>query len=102
MARPKAGSMSKMKMVTQALQDRRDASPKDLQAYVKEKFGTDISTTMISSYKSNILRKQGGGGRGGSGGGGQIGFRDLTAVRDLIDRVGAAELQSLIKMLSRK
>lgn len=102
MARPKAGAMSKMKMVTQALQDRRDASPKDLQAYVKEKYGVDISTTMISSYKSNILRKQGGGGRGGSGGDGHVGVRDLTVVQGLIDRYGVGGLNNLIKILSRK
>ena len=108
MARAKAeagGGMSKMKMVTQALQDVRDGSPKDLQSYIKEKFGTDIPTTMISSYKSNILKKQGGGGgRGGGGGGGdaQVGVRDLTAIQDLIDRYGAAGLTNLVKVLSRK
>ena len=107
MARAKAdagGGMSKMKMVTQALQDVRDGSPKDLQAYIKEKFGTDISTTMISSYKSNILKKQGGGGgRGGRGGGdSQVGVRDLTTIQDLIDRYGATGLTNLVKVLSRK
>ena len=104
MARAKAdaGGMSKMKMVTQALQDVRDGSPKELQAYIKEKFGTDIPTAMISSYKSNILRKQGGG-RGGRGGGdSQVGVRDLTAIQDLIGRYGAAGLTNLVKVLSRK
>jgi len=106
MARAKAdagGGVSKMKMVTQALQDVRDGSPKDLQAYIKEKFGTDIPTTMISSYKSNILRKQGGaGGLGGRGGDTQVGVRDLTAIQDLIGRYGAAGLANLVKVLSRK
>ena len=107
MARAKAdagGGMSKMKMVTQALQDVRDGGPKELQAYIKEKFGTDITTAMISSYKSNILRKQGGGrgGRGGAGGDTQVGVRDLTAIQDLIGRYGAAGLTSLVKVLSRK
>lgn len=104
MARAKAdagGGMSKMKMVTQALQDVRDGSPKDLQSYIKEKFGTDIPTTMISSYKSNILRKQGGGsGRGG--GDTQVGVRDLTMIQDLIGRYGAGGLTNLVKVLSRK
>ena len=104
MARAKAdagGGMSKMKMVTQALQDVRDGSPKELQAHIKEKFGTDIATAMISSYKSNILRKQGGG-RGGRGGDTQVGVRDLTAIQDLIGRYGAAGLTGLVKVLSRK
>ena len=58
---------------------------------------------MISSYKSNILKKQGGGGRGGRGGGDtQVGVRDLTAIQDLIDRYGAAGLANLVKVLSRK
>jgi hypothetical protein len=93
--------MSKMKMVTQALSDVRGGSPKDMQAYIKEKFGADISTTMISSYKSNILRKQGGGGGRGSTDG-QVGVRDLTVVQGLIDRYGVGGLNNLIKILSRK
>ena len=106
MARAKAdagGGVSKVKMVTQALQDVRDGSPKDLQAYIKEKFGTDIPTTMISSYKSSIGRKHGGpvGGVRGLTGDATVGVRDLSALRDLIDRVGAPQLQALIKVLAR-
>lgn len=102
MARAKAeAGLSKMKMVSQALQERRDAGPKEMQAYIKEKHGVEISTQMISSYKSNILKKQGGGGRG-AGGDTQIGVRDLTVVQGLIDRYGVAGLTNLIKVLARK
>jgi hypothetical protein len=95
---------NKTRMVEAALDELgKGASPKDLQTHIKSNYGHEISTTMISSYKSNILKKQGGGGGRGTAslGGKTIGVKDLTILRDLIDRVGVSELQSLIKILSR-
>lgn len=99
------GGTSKMQMVSSALQELgADAAPKEIQSHVSGRHGVELSTTMISSYKSNILKKQGGGGRRGGttgGPGGGVGLKDLTTLRELIDRVGAAELQQLIKVLAR-
>ena len=97
-----AGGVSKVKMVTGAIDELGDVNPKELQAYISQKYGVEIGTTMISSYKSNILRKRGGsgGGRGGSGGG-NVGVRDIALIRELIDRVGANQLQTLVKVLSK-
>ena len=102
------GGPNKTQMVVQALQELgAEAPPKEIQSHVLDKHGVELSTTMISSYKSNILKKQGGGGGGGrrgggaAGAGGSVGLRDLATLRDLIDRVGAAELQQLIKVLAR-
>lgn len=109
MARPKGsdGGVNKTRLVEEAIQALGDAPPRELRQYIADKHGVDISPTMLSSYKSNILKKQGGGATGGGAGrksatgGGTVGVRDLTALRDLIDRVGAPELQTLIKVLSR-
>jgi hypothetical protein len=105
MARAKAdagGGPSKMKMVEQAMQELGNASPKDLQAYVQQKFNTEIPTTMISSYKSNITKRTGGriGGKAGAAAG-SVGVRDVQVLRELIDRLGASQLQTLIKVLSK-
>ena len=94
------GDVSKADMIRDAMRQMPDAAPKDMQRYIADKYKVTISTTMISSYKSNFNRKSGGGGRGGSAEG-SIGVKDLTALRDLIDRVGASQLQSVIKVLSK-
>lgn len=107
MARGKAdaegGKVSKRKMVEQALQELGNVGPKELQAHIQKAHGVEIGSTMLSSYKSQILRKQGGGGGGGGGRGGDAALevKDVAALRELIDRVGAGELQTLIKVLSK-
>jgi hypothetical protein len=105
MARAKADTgngPSKMKMVETAMEELGNASPKDLQAFIQQKHGVEIPTTMISSYKSNILKRTGGrvGGKAG-GAAGSVGVRDVALLRELIDRVGASQLQTLIKVLSK-
>jgi hypothetical protein len=99
MARAK-GDVSKADMIRDAMRQLPDAAPKDMQRYIADKYKTTISTTMISSYKSNFNRKSGRGGRGGAGDG-AIGVRDLTVLREMIDRVGAPQLQSVIKVLTK-
>jgi hypothetical protein len=94
------GGVSKADMIREAMRELGDAAPKDMQRYIADKYKTTISTTMISSYKSNFNRKQGGGGRRGSAEG-AIGVKDLTVLRELIDRVGAPQLQSVIKVLTK-
>jgi hypothetical protein len=98
MARAK-GDVSKADMIRDAMRQLPDAPPKDMQRYIADKYKTTISTTMISSYKSNFNRKKGGGRRGAGEAG--IGSKDLTVLRELIDRVGAPELQSVIKVLTK-
>ena len=93
------GDVSKADMIRDAMRQMPDAPPKDMQRYIADKYKTTISTTMISSYKSNFSRKQGRGGRGA--GEGAIGVKDLTVLREMIDRVGAPQLQSVIKVLSK-
>ena len=99
MAKTKSGP-SKADMIRDAMREMRGAPPKEMQRYIADKYKTTISTTMISSYKSNFNRKSGGGGRGGSAEG-TIGVKDLTVLRELIDRVGASQLKSVIKVLTK-
>jgi hypothetical protein len=90
------GDVSKADMIRDAMRQIPDAPPKDMQRYIADKYKVTISTTMISSYKSNFNRKQGNRLVEGS-----IGVKDLTVIRDLIDRVGAPQLQSVIKVLAK-
>ena len=97
--------VSKMGLVREALQQLGgEAKPKAIQEHVKAKHGVDIPPTMISSYKSTILRTDSGrstSGRGGRGGGVSVSLADVEQVQRLIDRVGANQLQQLIRVLSK-
>ena len=99
MAKTKGGP-TKADMIRDAMREMRGAPPKEMQRYIADKYKATISTTMISSYKSNFKRKKGGGRRVSAGETG-IGLKDLTTLRELIDRVGAPELQSVIKVLGK-
>jgi len=93
---------SKMGMVREALGTLgNDAKPKQIDEYVRAKYGVEIPPTMISSYKSTIT---GGTGRGGAGGGGAAGgtvsLGDIEIVRGLVERMGANELLNLVRVLS--
>ena len=103
MARGKSeGPISKRKMVEMAVGELGDVGPKELHAHIHKQHGVDISLQMISSYKSNLKKT------GSTTGNvkivvadGTIGLKDLSILTDLINRVGAAQLQSLIKMLNK-
>lgn len=99
MAKAKGGP-TKADMIRDAMREMRGAPPKEMQRYIADKYKTTISTTMISSYKSNFKRKKGGA-RRSNGSEAGIGLKDLTVLRELIDRVGAPELQSVIKVLAK-
>src|SRR5437016_7832667 len=108
MARSKAsanGGVSKMGLVREALEQLGgEAKPKAIYDHVKSKHGVEIPTTMISSYKSSILGKGAGrssAGRGGRGGDASVSLSDVEQVQRLIDRVGATQLQHLIRVLAK-
>jgi hypothetical protein len=55
------GGMNKMEAVRRALTEMgQDATPSQMQPYIKQKFGIDMSTDHISTYKGDIRRKAGG------------------------------------------
>lgn len=99
---------SKMKMVEAAMDTLGlDTAPGALQPWIQEKYHTEIDKQMISSYASQIRKKRRGGASGSvrlpaaHAAAGTIGVRDVALLSDLIERVGPAELQSLIKVLSK-
>lgn len=118
MARGKSeGKVSKRKMVETAMEEHPNAKPAQMREFIIERFGTEISAQMISSYRSNLRRGTTGPARGASASSSAsadsgakglaglapnatIGLRDLQAVRELIGRLGAPQLQSIIKLLS--
>lgn len=97
------GGPSRMAMVREALGAvGADAKPKEIDEYVRSKYGAAIPAPIISAYKSAINSRSGGGGRRGRPAGGRderVDVRDVVAVRELIGRYGADQLLRLIKML---
>ena len=81
-----------------------DAKPQAIQAWISEKHKVELTTTMISSYKSNMKKsggKKAGRGRSSSGGGkgGDI-FGDISTVQGLLAKHGKPNLSKLIDALS--
>jgi hypothetical protein len=98
------GETSQREMVKTALEDLGDVGPTQLQEHILQKYGKEIKKQIISSYKSQLKSGKAGGGTGVTGRGagklsGSVDVRDIAAVQNLIRRIGAGQLQSLIKML---
>lgn len=75
-----------------------DGKPQAIQSWIADKFKVDITTTMISSYKSNMMKK-GGGKKMGRGRGGDI-IDDISTVQGLLAKHGKPNLTKLIDALS--
>jgi hypothetical protein len=112
MARGKRGEgPNKMQLVRDALAELGPkAKPKAIQAKVQEASGILLSTTMISSYKSNISKPKKGKGRkpgrpakseataNAPKTGASI-ADDIVLIRKLIGRLGARQVSDLIDVL---
>jgi hypothetical protein len=94
-----AGTISKRKMVEEALSSLGDVGPQQLHDYISDKFKTNINLQMISSYKSNLKRANGG--TTTAIGNHTIGIRDLATLQDLINRNGKEQIIALTKMLAK-
>jgi hypothetical protein len=65
-AKDKSGGVSKMDAVREALRQLgSDAKPAQIQGFIKEQFGHEMTLDHISNYKSDIRRKSGKGKRRG-------------------------------------
>jgi len=51
------GPLSKRKMVEAAFKEKGDLRPSELQAHIREVFGTEVPVEIISSYKSQLKKK---------------------------------------------
>ena len=88
-----------------------DAKPAQLKDHIKAKFGIDMSTTLISSYKTTLSKKAAGQSAitpkptarvtaattTKSG----ISLEDIKTVKELADRIGADQLKALAEVLAR-
>jgi hypothetical protein len=87
-----------------------DAKPLDIQVFVKDRFGVEISTKVVSVYKAELGKRgrRRGKPKGKSvtvapaprAGHGEVTLTDLRAMRELSDRVGTRRLQELLELLS--
>jgi hypothetical protein len=90
-----------------------DASPKDLQRYLKSEFGINMDTSMISNYKSalkgasksSMIRRPVG--RPATAApatavavsASDISLADVRAVKEVVDKVGADKVRKLAEVL---
>lgn len=104
MAKAKAADSSGltlMKKVEAAMDALGDPGPKEIQEYVKEKFGDDLPYSQAATYKSIIKKRRGlsGGKRGGNNTpSGPVDLKDVAAVKELYDRLGEAKLNEILKL----
>jgi hypothetical protein len=102
---------SKMDSVRQAMAALgNDAKPLEIQAHLK-KLGVSLDTSLISNYKGYLQKHAGKKGKrrgrkaaktataGGSAGG--ISMAEIAAVKALTDRIGAAKVADLAKVLGK-
>ena len=102
MGRSKSGGpISKRKMVEMAVTELGNAGPKEMHAHILKQHGADLTLQMISSYKSNLKKASGVGGSRSAIADGSIGIKDLLILQDLVARVGAAQIQSVVKALNK-
>jgi len=103
-----AGLPSKTALVKEAMEALGgNPGPNEIIEYVKSNHKTELDYSLVASYKSNILKKEGqstGSKRGrkpGSGsGGGTVDINDLLAVRELLNRLGKDQLHKLITVVA--
>jgi hypothetical protein len=83
------------------------ATPTEIQGYIKSRFGVDMTTKVISVYKSKMAKKKGG--RRKAAGGHSpapaalpdaISLRDLRALKELKARHGLSRLRELLELVS--
>jgi hypothetical protein len=127
----KGNGRTKLDAVREALKEMgKTAKPLAIRDFVKTRFGMDINTGLISTYKKELAGKRKGkrkrrgakkhaaakastkagaapkaaapAARTQAGKGGRsISLKDVAAVKELVGRVGAEELLSLIDLLAR-
>jgi hypothetical protein len=112
------GGITRQEAVRQALAALpKDPTRADIQKFIKDKYGFEMTLDHISSCKGEIQKEKGrkkpvvasqspltketptkaaSAGRGGG-----ISLRDIETVKDLVERVGAVSLKKLIDVLAR-
>lgn len=110
------GSISKMEAVRRILaSEGKDTMPLDIQDHLKKKFNIKMDPTVISTYKSSILRhgpakKKMGRPKGSkvavahssvkANGASNISIEDIKVVKELAEKLGADKLRQLAEVLA--
>lgn len=93
-----------------------EAQPLEIQQFVKDNFGQEMTANMVSSYKSSLRRKAGLKGRrrkrgrpakteasaavpAAAGFHDGVQWKDIRAVRDIAGRIGVKGLRELVELL---
>ncbi len=107
--RANGATITKMEGVRRALAELgKEAAPKQIQDFLKSKFGINMEPSMISNYKSSlksagktaISRKPGKPAATPSATGG-ITLEDVRAVKDVVDKIGADKVRQLADVLGK-
>jgi hypothetical protein len=90
----------------------KDASTAEIQGFLRDRFGIEMSTKMVSSYKSALLRKdrarQQGGRKpreeaapqpGPAPARGEVSLKDIRTLKEIADRLGAKQFRELVDLL---
>ena len=104
--------MSKMDAMRKALRRMGDdAKPLALQEHIKTRFGIDMSPTVISSYKTYLLKKEGSQSKiirkavsespRVTKSAPAITLEEISAVKALADRIGAEKVKKLAEVLAK-
>src|SRR6516162_4425643 len=88
------------------------AMPAEIQDFVKTNFGVEMTTQVISVYKSKLLKKKGKPGRKPKEAGavgeaapkpvahGGVTFKDMRTVKEISDRLGPARMRELVELVA--
>jgi hypothetical protein len=88
------------------------AMPTEIQGFIKTNFGVEMTTKVISVYKSKLLKKKGKPGRKPKEAGAVIqptpqhamheavSFKDMRLVKEISDRLGPARMRELVALVA--
>src|SRR5689334_17278087 len=111
------GKISKMEAVRRTLAEGVQ-SPTDGVAFIKERFGLDVSTAMFGAYKSQLKAKAGAGSKGKGKPGRKLGRKPAEAraaapaagnpleaaraVKEMVERYGAETVRGMVDLFEGK
>ncbi len=99
------GKVSKADAVRAAMKEG-VSKPQEAVAFIKEKFGLDISTGMFSNYKSVLGKKDGSKplkgvpGNKNTGLSGSVDIESVEKIRDLVGRCGAEGVKQMVNLFA--
>jgi len=90
----------------------RKGKPTEIQGFIQTNFGVEMTTTVISVYKSKLTKKKGKPGRKPKVVGataeaapkpaahGGVTFKDLRSVKEISDRLGPTRMKELVELMA--